>query len=276
MKLKHIFFLSLLLSFASCIEEGENAVEGIGPNLLRIPAGANEITVAGLDAVAGNVKYGLFKVFRDANSEANLSTPVDVKLKLDPALITAYNTAHGTKLVQLEGAYTIDALDLKFAAGESIKTVYVNLDPSKLDLSKQFALGVAIESSTGGFTAVPSLSKALFNIVIKNEWDGRYQATGVFHHPTAGDRDIDEVKDLVTSGARSVDCNLGDLGGAGYRMRLTVNSNNTVTIAPLGATPNINQSHGPNFYDPVTKSFHLHYSYNVAAPRIIEETIKRK
>lgn len=276
MKILYILGLFLMTGFMACIDDAGNATEGVGSNFLRIPAGSKEINIAGLDAVPGNVKYSLFGVFRDANSEAVLNQASDVKLKLDNSLITAYNTAHGTNLVPLEGSYTIDALDLKFAPGEFSKKVYLNLDPSKLDLSKKFALGVAIESATGGFTAVPTLSKALFNIVIKNQWDGRYQAVGVFHHPTAGDRAINEVKDLITSGANSVEGNLGDLGGAGYRMNLVINANNTVTLQPKGVTPNIDQSYGPNVYDPVTKSFKLHYSYNTAAPRIIEETITLK
>jgi hypothetical protein len=276
MKIKYIIGLLMLCSFVACIDEGGNAIEGAGANFVRIPAGSKEINIAGLDAVAGNVKYSLMEVLRDANSSASLSAPSDVKLKLDNSLITAYNTAHNTTLIPLEGGYTLESLDLKFGSGEFSKKVYLNLDPSKLDLSKKYALGIAFESATGGFTPVPSLSKALFNVVIKNQWDGRYQAIGVFHHPTAGDRDINEIKDLITTGARSVEGNLGDLGGSGYRMNLVINADNTVTIQPKGATPNIDQSYGPNVYDPVTKSFKLHYSYNVAAPRIIEETITLK
>jgi len=276
MKIKFIIGFLILAGFMACIEEDGNAVEGAGNNYIRIPAGSKEINIAGLDAVPGNVKYALFTVIRDPNSQSSLNAASEVKLKLDNSLITAYNTAHGTSLVPLEGGYTLESLDLKFAAGEYSKTVYLNLDPSKLDLSKKFGLGIGVESATGGYTVVPSLSKALFNIVIKNEWDGRYQAVGVFHHPTAGDRAINEVKDFVTTGARSVEGNLGDLGGAGYRMDLTVNADNTVTIAKRGVTPNINQTHGPNTYDPVARAFKLHYSYNVAAPRIIEETITLK
>ena len=59
-------------------------------------------------------------------------------------------------------------------------------------------------------------------------------------------------------------------------MILTVNADNSVTITPSGVTPNIDQSYGPNYYDPATKTFHLWYSYNTAAPRIVEETLVRQ
>ena len=215
-------------------------------------------------------------VFRDANSQASLNSASDVKLKIDNSLITQYNTDNGTHLVPLDGGYSLESLDLKFGAGEFGKKVYLSVDPSKLDLTKQFAIGLSIESTTGGFNTIPDLDKALFNVVIKNKWHGRYQALGVFHHPTAGDRAINRVKDLSTSGPNSVIAELGDLGGSGYFMVLTVNPDNTVTITPSGVTPNVDQSYGPNYYDPATKSFVLWYSYNTAAPRIVEETISLK
>jgi hypothetical protein len=98
----------------------------------------------------------------------------------------------------------------------------------------------------------------------------------VFHHPTAGDRAINEGKVLSTTGANSVRTTMADLGSSGYYMILTVNANNTVTITPSGVTPNIDQSWGPNTYDPAPHTFHLNYSYNTAAPRIVEETLVRQ
>ncbi|MBK7369886.1 MAG: DUF4361 domain-containing protein [Saprospiraceae bacterium] len=276
MKFKYIIGLFLLGCLASCIEEGGNAIEGIGENFVRIPAGADEINITALDATAGTKKVVLMDVFRDANSQASLNTASDVKLKVDNSLITQYNTENGTSFVPLEGGYSLESLDLKFGAGEFGKKVYLSVDPSKLDLTKQFALGLSIESSTGGFNTIPSLDRALFNVVIKNEWHGTYQAVGVFHHPTAGDRAINRVKDLSTSGPNSVIAELGDLGGSGYFMVLTINPDNSVTITPSGVTPNVDQSYGPNTYDPATHSFKLWYAYNVAAPRITEETLTLK
>jgi AraC-like DNA-binding protein len=61
-----------------------------------------------------------------------------------------------------------------------------------------------------------------------------------------------------------------------YQMILTVDPvTNNVTITPAGVTPNVDQHWGLNYYDPATKSYHLHYSYNTAAPRMIEETITK-
>lgn len=276
MKLKYLIAL-FVLPFVACIKEDTNEIEGKGPQLLRIPEASEEINIVGFDATPGITKLVMMYIQRDANSQSNLNSATEVKLTLDNSLIDAYNTEHGSSLIPMEtGTYSLESLNLTFNPGEFAKPIYISLDPSKLDLEKKFGLGIKIDNASGGFTPVPSLSKALFNIVIKNEWDARYKSTGIFHHPTAGDRDIDELKDFITVGPNSIEGNLGDLGGAGYRMRLTINADNTVTIAPRGVTPNINQTHGPNFYDPATKTFTLNYSYNVTAPRIIEETLARQ
>lgn len=109
-----------------------------------------------------------------------------------------------------------------------------------------------------------------------NAYAGNYQATGVFHHPANGDRNINEAKVLTRITDEIVQCNLGDLGSSGYLMQLKVNADLTVSITPAGATPNIDQHWGPSYYDPATKSFHLFYSYNTSAPRKVEETITLK
>jgi hypothetical protein len=150
------------------------------------------------------------------------------------------------------------------------------MDPSFLETGK-YAIGVKIVSSSSPQVKVSgNYGKQVIALRVKNKYHGTYHAAGVFTHPTAGNRDIDEDKDLETEEVNSVVAPLGDLGSQGYQMILIVNPDNTVTIKKAGATPNVDQSWGPNFYDPVTKSFHLHYSYNTAAPRIIKEVITKK
>lgn len=109
-----------------------------------------------------------------------------------------------------------------------------------------------------------------------NPYAGTYWATGVFHNSTGEDRPIDEIKALARINDSTVQCSLGDMGSSGYYIQLTVDPDNTVTIAPEGSTPDIDQHWGENYYDPVAKEFHLHYSYNTSAPYIVEETLTLK
>ena len=267
-----------IVAIASCTKT-EIKYEDGRPTIVRTPNAENEINVMAREVLPAIEEFDLLVVDRSATKPSDLNTALTVKVTKNLSLITDYNTAHGADFIELPAAsYTLsaDLNNLVFAAGEATKVIKIKVDKNQLDLSKQYALGYTI-SEAGNGAKISVLKDALFSIGIKNKYHGSYHATGVFHHPTNGDRDIDEDKELVTSGPNSVKANLGDLGGSGYQMNLTVDpATNLVTITPAGVTPNIDQSWGPNFYDPATKSFHLFYSYNTAAPRKVEETITLK
>jgi hypothetical protein len=206
--------------------------------------------------------------------------PEDLKVTLavDPAVITEYNTRESQSFTPLpSSAYSFTTLEVTIPKGQREAVLKGKvLDPSFLETGK-YALGLKVANvSNPGVKISGNYGKQVISLRVKNKYHGTYHAAGVFNHPTAGPRDIDEDKELTTEEPNSVLAPLGDLGGAGYQMLLTVNPDNTVTITPKGATPNIDQRWGPNFYDPVTKSFHLNYSYNTAAPRKIVEVITKK
>jgi hypothetical protein len=275
--LAYAFFASLFIS--GCAEEAVN-IEGKGDNFFRMPAALETVNLVGFSADPGLKTVPLLEIVRDANSEASLAGAATINLKVDKSIIDAYNadTNHVTKLELLPASlYTTDALDLNFAAGEFSKVINLKVDPAKLDLTKKYALGITATSS-GGYKVRSGLDKGLFQMIAKNKYDGNYKSTGYFTHPTAtSSRAIDRLKTLVTVDATTSETELGDLGGSGYLMHLKVNADNTVTIIPKGASPApLNQSYGPNTYDPKTQTFTLWYSYNVAAPRIIQEVIKKK
>lgn len=269
-----VFGLAVLAT--ACVPEGKDMIDGIGSNFVRLPAATEEISLLGVDLVAGDKTTEFLEIIRDVNSTSELNNAVSVSLKVDDALITAYNKAHGTTFVSLPTSlYKLSETEVKMAAGDFSKNVAITFDPTKLDVSKSYALGLTV-ASAGNYKIRNGLGSALFQIIAKNKWHGKYKALGVFTHPTAGPRDIDRLKDVVTLTPNSVSTELGDLGGAGYTMTLTINSDNSVTVTPTGVTPNVNQSYSKNYYDPAKKSFYLHYSYNVAAPRIVKEVLTLK
>lgn len=272
-----LLLLGGTLSFLGCEDEVVNPIEGKGDNFVRISEAANDLTLVGFDVVPGVKSVRLLDLLRDANSESSLASSVGIKMKIDKAALDAFNAAHPDDAMEELPAslYTTDPLEFSLGSGEFAKPINIKLDPTKLDLTKRYGIAVSLVDASG-HKVRDGLGTAVFNIVAKNEWDGRYQATGEFVHPTAGPRAIDRVKDFVTVGPRSVLGELGDLGGAGYFMVLTVNADNTVTITPSGATPNVDESYQTNTYDPATKTFNLKYSYNPAAPRIVTEQIKLK
>jgi len=272
-----LMLLGGALSFLGCEDEVVNPIEGKGDNFVRISEAANDLTLVGFDVVPGVKSVRLLDLLRDANSESSLASSVGVKMKIDKAALDAFNAAHPDDAMEELPAslYTTDPLEFSMGAGEFAKPINIKLDPTKLDLTKRYGIAVSLVDASG-HKVRDGLGTAVFNIVAKNAWDGRYQATGVFSHPTAGDRAIDRVKDFVTVGPTSISGELGDLGGSGYFMVLTVNADNSVTIDPSGVTPGLKTDYQPNYYDPATKTFFLKYSYNTAAPRIVTEQIKLK
>jgi hypothetical protein len=271
----NIILLGSLLSMTGCITEGEDLIAGKGSNFVRIPAATTALTTVGLELSAGDKTADLVEIIRDVNSNAELQKEATVKLKIDDALITSYNAAHSTSIKPLPTSYyKLSASEVKFAAGEFSKIIQLTIDPTKI-VGADYAVGVTVESA-GEYKVRSGLGSALFKIIAKNQWDGRYKAAGVFSHPTAGDRAIDRVKDLVSINANTVVAELGDLGGSGYYMWLTINTDNSVTVKPSGVTPNVDQSYSKNYYDPATKKFYLHYSYHLTAPRIVKETLTRQ
>jgi hypothetical protein len=271
-----VLAFGLAVLATACVPEGKDLIDGIGSNFVRLPAATEKISLLGVDLAPGDKTTEFLEIVRDVNSSSELNNSVSVSLKVDDALITAYNKANGTTFVSLPTSlYKLSETDVKMAAGDFSKNVAITFDPTKLDVSKSYALGLTV-ASAGNYKIRNGLGSALFQIIAKNKWHGKYKALGVFSHPVNGPRDIDRLKDVVTLTPNSVSTELGDLGGSGYTMTLTVNADNSVTVSPTGATPNINQTYSKNYYDPATKSFYLHYSYNVAAPRIVKEVLTLK
>lgn len=268
-----LLFVGFVATSMSCVSEGVDAIEGKGSSFVRLPAASEDINIFGVDLLPGDKTSDFVEIIRDVTSQSELNTAATVKLKVDDALITAYNTANKTTFVPLPtNLYKLSETEVQLAAGQFNKVVKLTFDPTKLDQSKKYALGITVDNA-GNYKVRNGLGSALYQIIAKNKYHGRYKALGVFSHPTAGDREINRIKDLITVNENTVSAELGDLGGAGYSMLLKVNADNSVTVTPSGVTPNIDQSYSKNYYDPATKSFHLHYSYNVAAPRIVKEVI---
>lgn len=87
-----------------------------------------------------------------------------------------------------------------------------------------------------------------------------YVSSGTYEHPFTGTRsfNMDKVMIGITENIFETDC--ADLGSSGYRVRLTVNEDNSVTVTGLGKTP-IVEPNGESTYDPDTRTFTLNYKF---------------
>ncbi len=170
-------------------------------------------------------------------------------------------------------AYTLVNPVIKAGTRDADFSVRVKL-PKTLDLSKEYVIPVGISDASG---LKISSNLGFMNIFVggtPNRYDGTYQSTGYFSHPSAP-RAIDREKHITTIDKTTSETEFADLG---LIMWLKVNKDNTVTIIPKGGAADLAgpfEQPGVNKYDPATQTFTLNYQYNVGS-RVITETIKKK
>jgi hypothetical protein len=106
------------------------------------------------------------------------------------------------------------------------------------------------------------VNNATTTIAVANIYAGFYQCVGVFHHPTAGDRPINEEKFLTPLSAYSCSIPAGDLGASGYSVTITVDpSTNDVSFSNGAPTDMFANPDIRSYYDPANGHFYLHYFY---------------
>jgi hypothetical protein len=117
------------------------------------------------------------------------------------------------------------------------------------------------------------VNNATTGIAVANIYAGFYQCVGVFHHPTAGDRPINEEKFLTPLSAYSCRIPAGDLGASGYAVTITVDpETNDVSFSDGAPTDFFPQEGKRSYYDPSNGHFYLWYFYvGATGNRVIDE-----
>ena len=117
------------------------------------------------------------------------------------------------------------------------------------------------------------VNNATTDIAVANIYAGFYQCVGVFHHPTAGDRPINEEKFLTPVSAYSCKLPAGDLGASGYEVTITVDpATNDVSFSNGTPTEMFAQTDKRSYYEPETGKFYLYYFYvGGTGNRVIDE-----
>lgn len=217
-------FIILMVVAVSCVKKDDfykkNTDETSRKQTVQI-AGADDIITFARDVKATKDTFILIDVRRYPNTADELNQPLTVKLVKNPGLIDAYNTANGTGYIELPtNAYTLlsDINTITFQPGEAIKEVKIAVDQSQLDLSEQYALGFSIADPGSNAVVISSLKNALYQIGVKNKYDGHYQVTGSMTDFSSagltGDYPMDVF--LVTAGPNSVYMYDNKWGGAAH------------------------------------------------------------
>lgn len=132
-------------------------------------------------------------------------------------------------------------------------------------LDGYYGLGFSIDTVyTKGYVIREWFRDVMVELIVLNEYDGVYRATGVIGgHPTVGgpfDREIE----LETSGENSVLFYQPNVNGlfTGVPVLATINDDNTVTVEGFPGYPEILvPAGGVNTYDPATRTFNLRFNW---------------
>lgn len=277
------------IGFLACEKNDEGSMNGAGRTIVKIDEAKDEKYAIALDFVNGFQDVNLITVRRNVPNNAELNKPMDVVIMEDAAAITAYNAAHSTNYIALPAeAYTVDASNpksgddwtLKFDAGEFAKPVRIQLDASKLDLSKQYAFGFKIKDAAGSAIS-NAYNNLLVEVGVKNKYDGVYEVTGtmvdaanaalVGTYPltwelrTAGSSKV-KVYDKTTQTQTHLISNAGSPSqygqfGIDVTFNATTDEIESITnplLGSLGRQAALDES-GENRYDPATKTIKIKY-----------------
>ncbi|TRZ73665.1 MAG: hypothetical protein D4R97_04900 [Bacteroidetes bacterium] len=167
---------------------------------------------------------------------------------------------------------------MSLAYADLRKDIVINGSPlpaadTSLPIGSSFVLRYEVKMADDGRKVV---NLATTTIGVSNFFAGPYLATGVFHHPTAGDRPLNANKDLVALNAFECWTTVADLGPNGYLMKINVNptTNLAVVYAYGPTTPELHMTQDKvSKYDPATGVISLYYFYvGGTGNRVIEET----
>jgi hypothetical protein len=294
-KILQYMFLScsLIILFSSCRKDPYNGKETLqsGKTFVWIDGAPQNSQF--FDVFNDIKQVPMFIVRRDAASNADLQKAVTVTLT---ALnIDTLNAHNGTNYTQMPtSVYTVDAekgmtytpasIKFDFAAGDFAKQVKFEIDGSKLDLSKTYAVAFAI-TNFGGFTKKVGLDTIIATIAVKNQYEGTYSETGSIIRNSATGPDTNlggTLKDGITTYLATIAPNANtfsqfwkDGSGVGgiAGLYLTVDqATNKVTVAATGNALLKNTVGLPNYYDPGTKTFYLNFDWGTGANTRIAHT----
>ncbi|WP_461449773.1 DUF1735 domain-containing protein [Mucilaginibacter sp.] len=222
-----------------------------------------------------------------------LSTPVTVKLSVNAAALTAYNTANGTNYTLMPAADYSSSLTVTIPAGQNLVNLVVNVNTSQITPANSYVLPLTI--TDGGGQQISNYNTILFAIVVKNAYDDNYTETGYKFHTTAGaSHALTGTIAVTTVTAVTSNTAVGDLGGSGYTFNFDTNGSTVSNWVPEGSTPAApasgfmtadnpggftyvttdgsqpgtapyTSSTYNNTYNATTKTFMLHYGYGVGS-----------
>ena len=189
-------------------------------------------------------------------------------LESNQVLMKTIDVASANSAEELASNYSITYADL--IKDLLVDGVALSADETLLPIGNSWELSYVSVMEDGRKV----VNNATTNIAVANIYAGFYDCVGVFTHPTAGPRPINEKKFLTPLSAYSCRIPAGDLGASGYSVVITVDPvTNDVSFSGGAPTDMYPSSTERSYYEPSTGKFYLHYFYvGGTGNRVIDET----
>ncbi|MBB6129278.1 DUF1735 domain-containing protein [Mucilaginibacter lappiensis] len=290
-----------MASLSSCLKDDKHYVDFAGATpLIELPAASGVGSSGGiLQAVGLAISTTPIPVNLMVNlaSPHTLSTAVTVKVSVDQAALTKYNTDNSTSFVLIPASFYTSTFTATIPAGQNQAFVVINVNSSLIDPSiTNYALPLTI--TDGGGQQISNIKTVIYNLQAKNPYDANYTETGYKFHPTAGSSHAFKSVTVAVKTVNAVTSNtaVGDLGGSGYSFNFDVVSGNLTNWAvpataatppppasgfytadnPGGVSYTTTDGTAPgtapyvqttynNTYDAPNKTFYMHYGYGSGA-----------
>ena len=211
---------------------------------------------------------------------------VQVTLALDPAVVTAYNTEHGTAYATpAANQFSIPSMTVTIPAGQKTATLRLTAKPNNLFGAVEYALGVKLVSvSDPNVKLSGNFNTQVVGLTIRNKYDGEYTMTGTLVDVANAALTAKSPQKvfLITTGANSVYLHNAGTNVASFKdlfpilsagsesaygaftPEFTFDANNNVTSvvnaygqpASNGRSASLDPS-GVNKWDPATKTLRV-------------------
>jgi hypothetical protein len=265
---------------------------GKGSTIVRMPPESG-FKLVSIDLANTSQTFAVADIYRDASSESALNATSKVVITETPALVTAYNSAHGTSYIALPStAYTVDPANPKtgtdftmtFAPGEFYKQLKITVpNATVLDPNKKYAFGFKLASADNDGKVSAAEKEVVVEVGLKNKWDGVYAVNGTmvdlttatitgtypltFELRTTGsntlavfDKSTGTQTHLILSGGAG-----SQYGTFGLNITIDPTTNKITNVINSFGQPSANgrsaalDPTGENSYDPATKTFKIKY-----------------
>jgi hypothetical protein len=202
-------FLSLaaMAMLSSCLKDNAHYVDFADTKpLVEIPQVTGVVGTGEFQAEAFNIVSAPtpLNLLINVAAPQPLKTALNVKLSVDAAALTAYNTAKGTSYVLLPPADYSSSLAVTIPANTYQANLVININTSVIDPSQSYVLPLTI--TDGGGQQISNYKTILYNIQVKNKYDGVYTVTGTLVDATTASitGDFPNTVSLITQGATTV------------------------------------------------------------------------